>query len=42
MFRANIFESRDQAMLALGEMRKRREVLGAGATRPFSGLTTFI
>jgi branched-chain amino acid transport system ATP-binding protein len=28
MFRANIFESRDQAMLALGEMRKRREVLG--------------
>jgi branched-chain amino acid transport system ATP-binding protein len=29
MFRANIFESRDQAMLALGEMRKRREVQGA-------------
>ena len=28
MFRANIFESRDQAMLALGEMRKRREVQG--------------
>ena len=27
MFRANIFESRDQAMVALGEMRKRREVL---------------
>ena len=25
MFRANIYESRDQAILALGEMRKRRE-----------------
>ena len=28
MFRANIYDSRDQAMLALGEMRKRRETLG--------------
>ena len=27
-FRANIYDSRDQAMLALGEMRKRRELLG--------------
>ena len=27
-FRANIFDSRDQAMVALGEMRKRREILG--------------
>jgi branched-chain amino acid transport system ATP-binding protein len=35
MFRANIFESRDQAMLALGEMRKRREVLGAGVTEAY-------
>ncbi len=31
MFRANIYDSRDQAILALGEMRKRREVLGATA-----------
>jgi branched-chain amino acid transport system ATP-binding protein len=31
MFRANIYETRDQAVLALGEMRKRREVVGAGA-----------
>jgi branched-chain amino acid transport system ATP-binding protein len=30
MFRANIYDSRDQAILALGEMRKRREVLGEG------------
>ena len=30
-FRANIFETRDQALLALGEMRKRREVLGEAA-----------
>jgi branched-chain amino acid transport system ATP-binding protein len=29
MFRANIYDTRDQAMLALGEMRKRREVIGA-------------
>jgi branched-chain amino acid transport system ATP-binding protein len=28
MFRANIFDTRDQAMVALGEMRKRRELLG--------------
>jgi len=31
MFRANIYDSRDQAILALGEMRKRREVLGEAA-----------
>ena len=31
MFRANMYETRDQAILALGEMRKRREALGAGA-----------
>ena len=31
MFRANIYESRDQAILALGEMRKRRETLGGTA-----------
>jgi len=30
-FRANIYESRDQALLALGEMRKRRELTGGGA-----------
>ncbi len=30
MFRANIFDTRDQAMFALGEMRKRREMLGTG------------
>ena len=35
MFRANIFETRDQAMLALGEMRKRREVLGEGIAEAF-------
>ena len=29
MFRANIFETRDQAMLALGEMRKRHQDLDA-------------
>src|SRR5574341_536631 len=28
-FRANIFDTRDQAMFALGEMRKRREMLGS-------------
>jgi branched-chain amino acid transport system ATP-binding protein len=27
-FRANIYETRDQAIFAIGEMRKRREVLG--------------
>ena len=31
MFRANIYETRDQAFLALGEMRKRRETLGEDA-----------
>ena len=31
MFRSNIYETRDQAILALGEMRKRRETLGADA-----------
>ncbi len=31
MFRANIYDTRDQAVLALGEMRKRRETLGADA-----------
>jgi branched-chain amino acid transport system ATP-binding protein len=31
MFRANMYETRDQAILALGEMRKRRETLGEGA-----------
>jgi len=30
-FRANIYDTRDQAMVALGEMRKRRELLGAPA-----------
>src|SRR3990170_5873143 len=34
-FRANIFETRDQALLALGEMRKRREVLGGDAAEAF-------
>jgi branched-chain amino acid transport system ATP-binding protein len=37
MFRANIYDSRDQAMLALGEMRKRREVLGRAADISPSG-----
>jgi branched-chain amino acid transport system ATP-binding protein len=31
MFRANIFETREQAMFALGEMRKRRQMIGAEA-----------
>jgi branched-chain amino acid transport system ATP-binding protein len=31
-FRANIFDTRDQAMVALGEMRKRREILGTSTT----------
>jgi branched-chain amino acid transport system ATP-binding protein len=35
MFRANIFESRDLAIVALGEMRKRREVVGRDATEAF-------
>jgi branched-chain amino acid transport system ATP-binding protein len=30
-FRANIYDSRDQAILALGEMKKRQEVLGGYA-----------
>ena len=29
MFRANIFENREQAVFALGEMRKRRQMVGA-------------
>jgi branched-chain amino acid transport system ATP-binding protein len=35
MFRANIFETRDEAMLALGEMRNRREVVGAETTEAY-------
>jgi branched-chain amino acid transport system ATP-binding protein len=35
MFRANIFENRDQAMFALGEMRKRKQDAGAGAADEF-------
>ena len=35
MFRGNIFDSRDQAMFAIGEMRKRRDVLGAEAAEVF-------
>ena len=31
-FRANIFDTRDQAMVALGEMRKRRELIGASVS----------
>jgi branched-chain amino acid transport system ATP-binding protein len=31
MFRSNIYDNRDQALLALGEMRKRRESLGEAA-----------
>jgi branched-chain amino acid transport system ATP-binding protein len=33
-FRANIYDSRDQAMLALGEMRKRHELTGATGAGP--------
>jgi branched-chain amino acid transport system ATP-binding protein len=33
-FRANIYDSRDAAMVALGEMRKRRELLGAPSVEP--------
>ena len=46
MFRANIHDTRDQAMLALGEMRKRHETLGgksgaaAEAATASSGSTT--
>jgi branched-chain amino acid transport system ATP-binding protein len=35
MFRANIFETRDQAMFALGELRKRQQVLGKAAADSF-------
>jgi branched-chain amino acid transport system ATP-binding protein len=35
MFRANIFHTRDQAMLAIGELRKRREVLGVDETEAY-------
>ena len=46
MFRANIYDTRDQAILALGEMRKRRETLGADAdatpAKPSSASTTSI
>jgi branched-chain amino acid transport system ATP-binding protein len=35
MFRANIFETRDQAVFAVGEMRKRQEVLGTVTTESF-------
>ena len=41
MFRANIYDTRDQAILALGEMRKRRETLG-GAAAAGSGETQTI
>jgi branched-chain amino acid transport system ATP-binding protein len=39
MFRANIYESRDQALLALGELRKRHDALGgtAGAVAAGAG-----
>jgi len=35
MFRANMFDTRDQAMIALGEMRKRRTESGAAADGAF-------
>ena len=35
MFRANIYETREQAMFALGEMRKRRELVGADAVESY-------
>jgi len=35
MFRANMFDSRDQAMVALGEMRKRKAESGAAAAGAF-------
>jgi branched-chain amino acid transport system ATP-binding protein len=35
MFRANIFDTRDQAMVGLGEMRKRREILGTAVAESF-------
>ena len=38
MFRANMFETRDQAMLALGGMRKRKTELGAAIADAFLAL----
>jgi branched-chain amino acid transport system ATP-binding protein len=38
MFRANMFETRDQAMLALGGMRKRKTELGAAIAEAFLAL----
>ena len=35
MFRANMFDTRDQAMIAIGEMRKRRSDPGAAANGAF-------
>jgi len=35
MFRANMYETRDQAMLALGEIRKRRADVGAAEAESF-------
>ena len=35
MFRANIFENREQAVFALGEMRKRRELVGQETTEAY-------
>ncbi len=34
-FRSNLFETRDAALIALAEMRKRHEVVGSVATEPF-------
>ncbi|HET8578036.1 MAG TPA: ABC transporter ATP-binding protein [Methylomirabilota bacterium] len=33
-FRANVFDTREEALVALGELRKRREVTGVQATEP--------
>jgi len=38
MFRANIFATRDQALHALGEMRRRREVLGKAPEVAYLGV----
>jgi len=35
MFRANIFETRDQALVALAEMRKRRQLVGEETTQGY-------
>jgi len=35
MFRANIYETRDQAMLALGDMRRRRQILGTSVAEAY-------